>query len=87
MIFGENDNLALTLPEILWLFLVIQFFLIFLVALTIIVTILTMGAVIVNLQHFGEGLMQRLASSNSLAERDRRGEPEEESYAFEARRR
>jgi hypothetical protein len=46
-----------------------------------------MGAVIVNLQHFGEGLMQRLASSNSLAERDRRGEPEEESYAFEARRR
>jgi uncharacterized BrkB/YihY/UPF0761 family membrane protein len=56
-----------------------------LVSLTIIVTLLTMAAAIANMQHFGEGLMQRLASSANL--NSDRENPEPESFAFEARRR
>jgi hypothetical protein len=41
-----------------------------------------MAAAIANMQHFGEGLMQRLASNTTLNPRNEN----EESYAFEARR-
>ena len=79
MIFGGLNKVDFNLQEILLRFLVI--FIANVVALTMAVTVLTMGAAIANMQHFGEGLMERLQSTSTLRNDDE-DTGRDESYAL-----